>query len=298
METNLKNLKIPSFARLKELLKRARSRTDSVLFTGPEPTLNKILPLAIRYAKEQGYTTVRLVSNGRLLSYLRYAQELLAAGLTELSLSFHGSRPEVHDALTRTPQSFTQTLQACRNLDRLKKRSPFIWDLNFTLTALNSHDLYDFFRLASGFRTVDSITVNSLIPFGRGLRYLRILVPDQTKIVKDLTSAIDRFEGRHGISLKERYNLRILGLPFCLLRGYEDFLNIYENILMVKGGHKIRLGARERSKRTKRPACRACRYDPLCEGVWSQYVRRKGWSEFIPVVMTETPGNAHDKPAS
>jgi hypothetical protein len=34
------------------------------------------------------------------------------------------------------------------------------------------------------------------------------------------------------------------------------------------------------SARHKRPECRSCRYDPVCEGVWGNYLRRHGWDEF------------------
>jgi cyclic pyranopterin phosphate synthase len=35
--------------------------------------------------------------------------------------------------------------------------------------------------------------------------------------------------------------------------------------------------------RDKRDACRACRYDSVCEGVWKNYVKRYGWEEMRAV---------------
>ena len=37
------------------------------------------------------------------------------------------------------------------------------------------------------------------------------------------------------------------------------------------------------AERKKRPECMTCRYEPVCEGVWSNYLRRYGWDEFTPV---------------
>ena len=35
--------------------------------------------------------------------------------------------------------------------------------------------------------------------------------------------------------------------------------------------------------RQKRPECKGCRYDSVCEGVWGNYLAHYGWDEFKPV---------------
>jgi cyclic pyranopterin phosphate synthase len=35
-------------------------------------------------------------------------------------------------------------------------------------------------------------------------------------------------------------------------------------------------------QRDKRAACATCKYDPVCEGVWRNYLKRMGWDEFQP----------------
>ena len=39
----------------------------------------------------------------------------------------------------------------------------------------------------------------------------------------------------------------------------------------------------DQAQRDKRPECRVCSYDRSCEGVWREYVRQRGWEEFVPV---------------
>ena len=46
---------------------------------------------------------------------------------------------------------------------------------------------------------------------------------------------------------------------------------------------QIRRGDLDDAARSKRPECRTCRYDRVCEGVWGNYTRRYGWGEFEPV---------------
>lgn len=46
---------------------------------------------------------------------------------------------------------------------------------------------------------------------------------------------------------------------------------------------QIRRSDLDGARRHKRDACRSCRYDGACEGVWGNYLRRHGWDEFEPV---------------
>src|SRR5262249_8376588 len=45
----------------------------------------------------------------------------------------------------------------------------------------------------------------------------------------------------------------------------------------------------DEARREKRAECASCRYDPQCEGVWKNYVKRYGWGEFVPVPRRDTP---------
>jgi cyclic pyranopterin phosphate synthase len=37
------------------------------------------------------------------------------------------------------------------------------------------------------------------------------------------------------------------------------------------------------AQRDKRAECARCKYDAVCEGVWRNYLKRRGWDEFEPV---------------
>lgn len=39
----------------------------------------------------------------------------------------------------------------------------------------------------------------------------------------------------------------------------------------------------ERSNKVKRDECRSCAYFNYCDGVWTNYIKRFGWAEFVPV---------------
>jgi len=283
METDAKNLIPPSSKRLSILFQKAIKKTDSVLFTGPEPTVNKSLVNYIKMAKKIGYKDIRLVTNGRLLCHFDYARELLKSGLTEFNIALHGSKRSIHDAMTRTPHSFDQTIKGCYNLSKLKSDYLFRWYISFTLTKVNSPDLYNFLKLTVFLKGVNGSIINTVIPQGGGLIFFKNLISNYTDLADSFKSAIERLKKNPKVQSKDRFNISILGLPVCLLVGYEKYASEYESILMNSGNKKINIRKRERSKKLKREKCKECKYDSFCEGVWWRYIKMKGWREFHPI---------------
>jgi hypothetical protein len=79
-----------------------------------EPLLDDRLEDRIRYAKRKGLATVKIFSNGSLLTERR-ARGLIAAGLDEIKISFDGATPEEFERI-RVPLKFDQVVE---NLARL-----------------------------------------------------------------------------------------------------------------------------------------------------------------------------------
>jgi radical SAM protein with 4Fe4S-binding SPASM domain len=94
---------------------RDEAKVPTVSFTGGEPTLRDDLPALVAYAKSRGMRT-NLISNGYRLADADLAQRLVASGLDSAQISIEGPTAEAHDAVTKTPGSFTKSLQGIRNL--------------------------------------------------------------------------------------------------------------------------------------------------------------------------------------
>jgi cyclic pyranopterin phosphate synthase len=98
----------------------------------------------------------------------------------------------------------------------------------------------------------------------------------------------------------------LVDIPLCTTEGIPDFnrgyvekhfhynledhaildgVNVEERRLEGKGRGLVVLSREDldHAARSKRAECARCRYDAQCEGVWSNYVRRTGWDEFVPV---------------
>ena len=96
------------------------SDSKEILFTCGEPTLNKELARYIFWAKRERYKTIALISNGRALASKDYLDKLIKLGLNKITISLHGHTAKLHDALTRTPGSFDQTVLGLRNISDIK----------------------------------------------------------------------------------------------------------------------------------------------------------------------------------
>ena len=83
---------------------------EEICFTSGEPTLNKRLPLWVSWAKAAGVPRISVMTNGRSLGYETYSRMLVKAGMNRFYVSIHGHEKRLHEGLTRTPDSFEQTV--------------------------------------------------------------------------------------------------------------------------------------------------------------------------------------------
>ncbi len=61
------------------------------------------------------------MTNGRRLSHLPYAALLAKSGMNRFYISIHGHTKKLHEGLTRTPDSFEQTVAGLDTVARLKR---------------------------------------------------------------------------------------------------------------------------------------------------------------------------------
>jgi len=88
-------------AEAKNQLVKARKRSSRFVdFLGGEPTIRSDLVELIGYAKQIGFRTISITTNGRMLSNKDYARRIVDAGLNSVVFSIHGHKPELHDFLT------------------------------------------------------------------------------------------------------------------------------------------------------------------------------------------------------
>jgi cyclic pyranopterin phosphate synthase len=282
-----------------ETILQTNAGRGEVMFVSAEPTLSPwFLPL-VALARDLGYHTIGIISNGRLFAYPQFTRRALDAGLNLVMLSIHGPNARLHDGLTRTPGSFDQVMQGLANLaalgrDRVILRtSTVVCRRNWEPETLLEHS-----RLLGP--RVQQMVLNVMQPFGRGLAHLDSLMPPYSELVPLLA----RFYAARQPGMPPAY---LVDIPYCCteaagipeeFRGFVERYIYYDRKVQegppptplapdappAQGPLELLTRDHEDScNKVRFPFCQQCRHGAICDGVWRGYVARFGQAEFAAV---------------
>ncbi len=278
---------------------------EEVCFTSGEPTTNPALPRWVKIARDQGVRRVSVMTNARALAYEPYLRKLLAAGMGRFYVSVHGHTARLHESLTRTPGSFEQTVAGIANIARYKPRGIEL-HTSTVVTRRNLPHLGGIYRFLRGLG-VDQVVWNVMQANGRADTYFEKIFPTYTEIAATAAAVLGEL-GR----VERDPPAFLVDIPLCTTtlvpdfnRGYVEKYAHYEpptaaseqlipadqlTARRVKADGddapaavRVTRGDLDVALRAKRGECARCRYDGVCEGVWTNYLRRHGWDEFVPV---------------
>lgn len=242
---------------------------DMVEFTGGEPGLRKDLVELIEKAGSLGYKNISLSTNGRVLSYKEVVEKLAQAGLNWVTVSLHGADAKTHEAITRTPDSFSQAVSGIKNI--------IVYDdirlsVTSVVCSLNYKNLLDLAEFVSGLG-VKNWNVSDLIPEGRAkdnYKFLSVEWEDLGRQLEELRGAKDKFK-----------EVNFFDLPFCIFSkevlGISNFNFINtrfrgENVAQ-QGFNPYRIYQEEGEfkdiHKQKKAVCKDCKYKNDCGGFWN-----------------------------
>jgi MoaA/NifB/PqqE/SkfB family radical SAM enzyme len=282
--------------RVRWLLEEHRG-AEEVCFTSGEPTTRPELPDFVGWAQELGYRRISMMTNGRRTSHLPYAALLAKRGLNRFYVSIHGHTARLHEGLTRTPESFDQTVAG---LDQIAKLKRFGVELHTStvVTKRNLPSLLDIYRFLRQ-HGVDQVVFNVMQANGRANTFFEQLFPTYAEIA----AAFGAFIRDVG---EPRPSAFLVDIPLCATEGIPDFnrgyvekyrhFDLESQTSLPLGDDPSRKGAGrgkglllvtrsdlDDAERVKRPECQDCRYVERCEGVWKNYLARHGWAGLEPV---------------
>lgn len=133
----------------------------SLKWTGGEPTLHPQFPEFLSLQKEFSLGGL-IETNGMLLS-AALVEQIVAAGVTNVSVSLDGARAMTHDSIRGVTGGFDRTLAGVRELVNAGLHPELI----FTLQRENLAELEAFFALAEELKA-GSVELNILQPVLRG----------------------------------------------------------------------------------------------------------------------------------
>ncbi len=284
---------------------------EEVCFTSGEPTTRPELPEFVGWAKSLGYRRISVMTNGRRLSHLPYAAALAKAGMNRFYISIHGHEKKLHEGLTRTPDSFEQTLAGLDTVTKLKRFGVEL-HTSTVITDRNLPHMLDIYRFLRS-HGVDQVVFNVMQANGRADTYFEQIFPRYTEIARTF-EAFCRDVG------EARPMAFLVDIPLCTTEKIPDFNRGYveryrhfdldtqaalpiekkEERAQQGKGRGLVLVTRDdldQAERQKRDECRGCRYTHQCEGVWKNYLSRYGWDEMAPVAQDAAGAAAATSPA-
>ncbi|MFH1234302.1 MAG: radical SAM protein [Candidatus Diapherotrites archaeon] len=269
-------------AEAKKQLGLAKKRgSDYVDFLGGEPTIRKDLQELVKYAGTLGFKTISITTNGRMLSNRDFAKSLLEAGLNSIVFSINGPNAEIHDYLSGVQGAFGQAIQGMKNVRSLPGKVYIC--TNTTITKPNIKFLPEIAELSA---SLGANAMEFIFPHPKGNAWTNFeeMVPMLEELIGVAPKTIEVGK-KHGIlHCWFRY------VPLCYLYGCWDFVSETASQGKLEEQH---IGPEfqdlevEKNRalhgRVKGPQCRGCKYSNSCEGIFREYVEKRGFQELVPI---------------
>jgi len=282
-DANKRELPNKTTGQIKEEMIRARNRGTTYLeLIGGETTIRPDALALISFAKNLGFETITMSTNGRMYSYPELTKKMIEAGLTDIIFSIHGHQAKIHDYLTQSPGSFKQLLKGLNNFKKLgfKKIGS-----NTTIVKQNYRYLPQIgrFLYQKGIRNAEFIFVDP--NYGGAYDNFDKLVPRISQIASYIKKCLEIGKKNNISHWAVRY------VPLCYFQDYLDQVSELREVKIFQTEHLAPdfenldvEGSRRVIGRTKTNKCQSCQLFNLCEGIRQEYLRRYGDGEFRPVL--------------
>ena len=256
----------------KEKIVEAKKKGFSVIqFSGGEPTIRKDIVALIRFAKKNRFSSISLATNGRLFYYEKFTKDIISAGCNNFAVSLHGHKPKIHDACTRTPNSFKHTTKGLKNILSHNKQDFYV-KINLVLNKINIPYLGNFIdKINEEFKKIDLINLIYANPIGEVKKNPFLLFK-----IKDFAFQIK------GAIEKSKIPVFLFDIPPCTLKNDKHIERKNNTYNRLDSSYSIEKGLSH--LRTKFDFCQKCKFDQKCNGAWKTYAENYGNAEFSPIV--------------
>ncbi|HRZ06672.1 MAG TPA: radical SAM protein [Candidatus Competibacteraceae bacterium] len=275
-------------ASVKGLIASATERGFShITLTGGEVTVRPDFSELVLFALAQGLTVV-IQTNGRQLarpSRRAFLKQVTDPDRVQFVIALHGPEEAIHDAVTRRPGSFRQTIRGIESL----REDGFRVCGKLVISRINLSGIVATLRLLKCLDVDEGVVA---FPHAEDFpsQIFHQVVPryDAVAAVIQAILAADPATLPLAISYET--------IPYCVVRDVRfwrsslDLVFLQERmrgsqtlIEMLMTGDTIDWSTARGQIKTKPAACGDCLLDPLCEGPWLEYVTHFGDEEFQPV---------------
>ena len=269
------------------------SGSNTIYFTGGEPTIRKDFLKLVKAAKNIGMKNIKMQTNAVMLSGEKYTKNLANSGLTFAFVSLHSHYKNISETITRVPGSFEKTLLGIRNL--LKYNVTV--HISHVICSLNYKNLTEFTKFIKSISPKINIEFSFVLPQGETLNN-RWVVPKLSEVEPYLHEVMDFHKNNN-----MWFAISDCSVPLCFIQGYEEHSVEFRE--MINFLNKKMTGKKTLSKtgqlryrdswgpfywmynKIKDKKCKFCSLEPSCNGVWKDYAKIYGTQEVKPVTNSE-----------
>ena len=236
---------------------------DGVILTGGEPTLSPLMFPALEYARERGLYS-RMITNGQALADLDFFRRAVDAGLTHIHVSLHSYRPEVHDFITQYPSAWEVLVKCLSHVSEVG----ITCDINTVINTYNCAHLHETVMwLCDRFPFIRHFVWNNMDPDGNRAEQFPDCIAHHYEFQVSLELAMEYLDRTGRTFRAER-------VPLCFMRRFawastETRKIVKEEERCIKFLDKKGFVRQLEFLHGKGSACDACRFDPICAGMYS-----------------------------
>jgi len=247
--------------RIKKAEKKIKTY-DSIYLTGGEPTLHPRFPDILKYISNHfPEQKIKLLTNGRIFSYQDFAKKILEiTDNLDIELSLYGPNSKIHEAVTRTPDSFNQTIKGLENLLTYKKQGQLV-NVRFVITGISYKYLTEFLKLLKGrLFSIDRVMLifweieNQAV---KNIKTIEVTYGQVRPYLEKVSSLLRDFK-----------DIRLYHFPLCTLP--EKFWPYLWRTL-------------PKNEVIFNIFCKQCQYQKYCLGIPKKYFKIMGAKEFNPI---------------
>ena len=266
----MREREMPTARTARTMREARRQGYDSVSFTGGEPTIRGDLLGLIRYARQLGFRSVKVQSNGLLYAQVENVRRLVRAGADTFHVSIHTHRGRDYDAMVRRPGSFVLMRQGLINL--VEEGLNPLADVILEASAVA--------HLSGALRWLSELGVQKAdlwsVSLTDGNRDNVRSMPRVSDIMPHVAAA---FELAPSLPIQ----LRSLHIPRCLLGRHADGAHdpAADRVMVVTPDDVFELSGSKLTPGVHVPACDGCPDRPRCRGLRQDYLDRFGDAEIV-----------------
>lgn len=257
---------------------------EAIMFEGGESTIREDIFSLINYAREIGFKNIKILTNGRMLSYFSFCERLIRSGVQEFNLSLHGHNSFIHDTITRSRDSFNQSVRGIRNI-------LFFSDISVSVTTVVCKLNHSYLNKIGKFLSnlgVKKWQIRNLAPEGKAIKQFSKLSIKPLKLSLSMRKILNISYLFEQIKLVD-FPVCIFGQEYLKLHNRNiNFMSLNETHVRLLEQEKVLFSRYKRysvSTYLKKPLiCKKCICTEYCVGVFGYYLDLYGdahMKEFI-----------------